>query len=669
MNFYRIKTRTKKKDFYDNAISAKDCRQYTDLLYHNLNENVILVMDDISNGSCTLVAAVKPDMTNGFTVEVLIKEFNAISGLDLVIKESEEISLASLKRYLKRAERNEYIESYNKLISEFDLDFNCMYKEHIAQSISPVKIQELSQELLYDNSLMPEIDRIYTVKNETGKLHHPVHYIVRCDNDDDYSEIVESLISSLYNNNRLYSKRYSELSISGYVPKERLDMYHLYSIQKGCTVVLKLDTDRYSDVSFSSNTLCEYIEKISRIINKFSRDVLTILVLPTICEKETEAIYNNTNTLFIEIYPENVNGERAKQYLSRKARRAEIKPTEALFDGIDSEKAYNSSELSEHFEKWYSDYIRNEIYPQYSQIKTKAPEDNNKRFGKALKELNAMIGLSDAKKIIHNALDYYKVQKMYQQFGKRTESPSMHMVFTGNPGTAKTTVARLFAQILKDNDVIKNGRLIEVGRADLVGKYVGHTAPLVRNAFESAQGGVLFIDEAYSLLEDKEGMFGDEAINTIVQEMENKRNETIVIFAGYPKEMEAFLDRNPGLRSRIAFHVRFEDYSAQELVDITRLMAKRKENVLSYESEIKLYSIFDAASGTYNFGNGRYARTILEKAEMNRASRLAKLSCEEITRNMLEEFIPEDFEIELQPKANRNTIGFNYDKESIKWQK
>jgi SpoVK/Ycf46/Vps4 family AAA+-type ATPase len=133
------------------------------------------------------------------------------------------------------------------------------------------------------------------------------------------------------------------------------------------------------------------------------------------------------------------------------------------------------------------------------------------------------------------------------------------MIFTGNPGTAKTTVARLVAQILKENGILSNGNLYEVGRSNLVGKYVGHTAPLVRDAFNLAQGSVLFIDEAYSLVDDSPGSFGDEAINTIVQEMENRRDDMVVIFAGYPKPMEEFLNRNEGLRSRIAFHVAFDD--------------------------------------------------------------------------------------------------------------
>ena len=166
-----------------------------------------------------------------------------------------------------------------------------------------------------------------------------------------------------------------------------------------------------------------------------------------------------------------------------------------------------------------------------------------------------MIGLTKAKAVIAQALDYYKAQKLFREKGISLERPAMHMVFTGNPGTAKTTVARLFAQIMKENGLLPVGDLIEVGRADLVGKYVGWTAPTVKAKFAAAKGSVLFIDEAYSLVDDKDGLFGDEAINTIVQEMENHRDDIVVIFAGYPDKMEQFLQKNPGLRSRIAFHM------------------------------------------------------------------------------------------------------------------
>ena len=658
MIFYKIITRKTKNENVEQNIEKQKYREATETLYENLDENAFIAVTDISEFACTLVAAIKPEMTHKHTAALLVEEFNKVTEGNLTIKNHVEISLNQFKRSLHRAECEEYIDDEGKIISDLRIECDCRYKELIAKDISRKEIGELSQELLYDKSMNSEINRIYQVKNESEKLHHPVHYIIRSDNEDDYYEMIDCLISALYENNRVFSKRYVELEVHEHMDRYRQDLIGLYSVQRGGTVVLKLVQSRGVESTYETDKLCEHIERIASVINKFNEYVLTVFVLPQVCAKATEAIYKNTEPVFVEIAPENASGERAREYLNYKAQKAEVSVTDTLYIGIDDEKALSNSELSEHFTNWYSNYVRTEMYPQYAEAKKQIPAEDNKRFGKALKDLDEMIGLTNAKKIIYHALDYYKVQKMYKQLGKRTEALSMHMVFTGNPGTAKTTVARLFAQILKDNDVITNGRLVEVGRADLIGKYVGHTAPLVRQAFEKAAGGVLFIDEAYSLLDDKGGMYGDEAINTIVQEMENRRNETIVIFAGYPNEMEAFLSRNPGLKSRIAFHVPFDDYSPEELVEITTLMAKNKGNVIDESAFEKIRGIYNDAVKISDFGNGRYARNIIEKAELKRASRLAKLSFDEVTKDMLETFIPEDFEADKKPVREEKRIGF-----------
>ena len=234
-------------------------------------------------------------------------------------------------------------------------------------------------------------------------------------------------------------------------------------------------------------------------------------------------------------------------------------------------------ELRTMFGEWYNNKMKTSIYPQYKNIAVCHKEAKKKvARGNAYDELNQMIGLAEAKSTIEKALNYYKIQRIYKDKGIKQDHPAMHMVFTGNPGTAKTTVARLFARIMKENGLLSKGHLVEVGRSDLVGKYVGWTASIVKDKFKSAMGGVLFIDEAYSLVDDRGGSFGDEAINTIVQEMENRREDLVVIFAGYPKEMERFLEKNPGLRSRIAFHVPFADYSVEELCQIAKHIGKSK---------------------------------------------------------------------------------------------
>ena len=244
--------------------------------------------------------------------------------------------------------------------------------------------------------------------------------------------------------------------------------------------------------------------------------------------------------------------------------------------------------------------------------------------GTARKELEDMIGLSSAKAIIRKAIAAGKMNKARLEKGLAKRVPSMHMVFTGNPGTAKTTVARLFAEIMRDEKILASGNFVEVGRADLVAGFVGPTAPLVKRRFQEARGGVLFIDEAYSLCDSVSGSFGDEAINTIVQEMENHREDVVVIFAGYPAPMEAFLNKNPGMRSRIAFQVPFDDYSVEELCAITELMARNKQQHLTPEAMAKCRALYERVCGEGDFGNGRFVRKIMEEAEMNLSMRLVE---------------------------------------------
>lgn len=279
--------------------------------------------------------------------------------------------------------------------------------------------------------------------------------------------------------------------------------------------------------------------------------------------------------------------------------------------------------------------------------------------GTAKKELEEMIGLSSAKAIISKAISNYKLNKLCMERGILRNKSSLHMVFTGNPGTAKTTVARLFAEIMKDEKVLSTGNFIETGRADLVGDHVGATAKLVKKKFKEAQGGVLFIDEAYSLCDGYKGGYGDEAINTLVQEMENHRDDVIVIFAGYPKPMKEFLDRNPGMLSRIAFQVEFEDYSMDELCEITKLMLSQKKMNITETAMEKLRAIYEVVREENDYGNGRFVRKMLEEAEMNLAERILQIGDAEITNEMITTIEETDIPThDFTKKEEKRTIGF-----------
>lgn len=284
---------------------------------------------------------------------------------------------------------------------------------------------------------------------------------------------------------------------------------------------------------------------------------------------------------------------------------------------------------------------------------------NERIVGTARKELEEMIGLSSVKEVIQKAVAHYKLKKICMDKGIPKEKASLHMVFTGNPGTAKTTVARLFAEIMKDEKVLSTGNFVEAGRAELVGDHVGATAPLVKRKFKEAQGGVLFIDEAYSLCDSYENGFGDEAINTLVQEMENHRDDVIVIFAGYPDQMQHFLDRNPGMLSRIAFRVNFEDYSIDELMDITKLMLSKKQMTITDAAMEKLRKNYENAKESSDYGNGRFVRKMLEEAEMNLAERVSRIVEAEITVPLLTTIEEGDIsETESKKNDTKKVIGF-----------
>ena len=239
-------------------------------------------------------------------------------------------------------------------------------------------------------------------------------------------------------------------------------------------------------------------------------------------------------------------------------------------------------------------------------------------------EINELVGLAPVKEYVFGLADNLQVQQRRAAAGLKTASLSMHMIFTGNPGTGKTTIARLVAKYLKAIGALKGGQLVEVTRADLVGRYTGHTAPLTNSVIESALGGVLFIDEAYSLYRGEQDSFGLEAIDTLVKGMEDHRDELVVILAGYTKEMEIFLTANSGLASRFPNKIEFPDYTAEELLQITHVQARNKGYRLAESCTQPLlgyYARWQAADAR-TAGNGRLARNTLEKAIFHQSRRL-----------------------------------------------
>ena len=258
-------------------------------------------------------------------------------------------------------------------------------------------------------------------------------------------------------------------------------------------------------------------------------------------------------------------------------------------------------------------------------------------------EINELVGLAPVKEYVFGLADNLQVQQRRAAAGLKTASLSMHMIFTGNPGTGKTTIARLVAKYLKAIGALKGGQLVEVTRADLVGRYTGHTAPLTNSVIESALGGVLFIDEAYSLYRGEQDSFGLEAIDTLVKGMEDHRDELVVILAGYTREMETFLTANSGLASRFPNKIEFPDYTADELLQITHVLAKSKGYTLaeSCNEPLRSYYARRQTADARTAGNGRLARNTLEKAIFHQSRRLVAEPAA-----ALDVLLPSDLELE-----------------------
>ncbi len=240
-------------------------------------------------------------------------------------------------------------------------------------------------------------------------------------------------------------------------------------------------------------------------------------------------------------------------------------------------------------------------------------------------ELGALVGMEEMKRMIKEIYAWIYVNKKREIIGLRAEKQALHMMFKGNPGTGKTTVARLIGKLFLKMNVLSKGHLIEAERADLVGEYIGHTAQKTRDLIKKSIGGILFIDEAYSLGRGGEKDFGKEAIDTLVKHMEDKQHEFILILAGYSREMDYFLSLNPGLHSRFPLVIDFPDYSIDQLMEITGLMLKDREYVLSHEAEKKLRNHLVFVKSTLSptgFSNGRYVRNIIEKSIRSQSMRL-----------------------------------------------
>ena len=516
-------------------------------------------------------------------------------------------------------------------------------------------------------SIEEEKKRIFSPSAPKEFICHPVHYVIASDNEDLRIEMRRQLLSALYKANRLKSRRVSILSLnplqnvfSANYKESGTIANRLYNKGEGGTVIISgTKAEEENDDCFTPSDNGE-LEAIMFNANMHRDNVLTVIELDD-NEESLNEIKELSDKMDFVILKENlVYGQGAKEYLQLLAKKDGINNIESLLDKVVEGEGYHYSNLSSLYKTWKEERKKS-AFPAYSSFMSNLNIENaRKPKGNAYKELQGLIGLENAKRVIDEAIAYFKMESFMAKRNLKISSPSRHMVFYGAPGTAKTTVARLFAQIMKENGVLSKGELVEVGRKDLVGKYVGWTAMQVERVFKIAEGSVLFIDEAYSLVDGRDKLYGQEAINTIVQMMENMRENTIVIFAGYEKEMKEFINQNPGLRSRIPFHVHFPDYSDSELLEILKLVASKNNYSLTEGAECKARDIFKTASLSRDFGNGRFVRNLFEKATMKKALRLSSSLDDFISDTELLTLREEDFEMPEEYSNERKTrvIGF-----------
>ena len=646
---------------------ARQKQKATENFNDRLNGKAFFCLCDYADGKAK-GAVISVDTE---TAKKYIPDFVSDIGVKTHDTEITEITLRELTELLDAAAENDYLDDESAVFDRFGLYdiYGNIHRfpdlgEKLIENKSKKEIFESIRRTLYAKSLLPEAERIYAGKSMGGMYGHPCQYmLLRGDSENLCDEVCDLLLSALYRHGRLRARRYLYTDID---PTDRIMpryMEKLYrSCSGGCVIIRYRPSDDIEETSFASVNR-EMVEMICQNIKKFRNDTLTLLCIPRDCTRARALFYEYLDGIcLVECREEFASSGLAAEYLRGLCRGSGACADKKLYAMLDADKSYRTDELKTIFDRWYDSKLRTAVFPQYKDMsKAETCTVRERNDTAAYEKLSGLVGLGEAKKSISKARDYFVAQRIFRDKGFKTDRPALSMIFTGNPGSAKTTVARLVAEIFRDCGILSRGNLIECGRGDLVGKYVGWTAQQVQRKFKEARGSVLFIDEAYSLVDDRNGSFGDEAINTIVQEMENHRDDVLVIFAGYPDKMEEFMNKNPGLRSRIAFHVHFDDYNADELCDISAVIAKQKGLNISANAMEKLHTIYEKICTQADFGNGRAARNIIESAKMSMASRLLMCDPDSLDEKNITTILPEDIcEPVLSSEAEkpRRKIGF-----------
>ncbi|MBR4905099.1 MAG: AAA family ATPase [Selenomonadaceae bacterium] len=585
------------------------------------------------------------------------------------VEDLEEITANKFAKIFDRANRSDNFNfDYYQVNQDLGLDSleNRTFK--LSETICPEKrltfekATSKAEKLLADETFKEEFKRIYAKENAHHFYGQPVHYKIIAGNSNAALSLSNLLVAALYTNKRLVSRRINLISNVSENCYDEVDFEKILENAAGGTVIIELSGERVNTGQFA-HAYEEVVNFIAETVKRFQRNTLCIFVeladKPGFAPQLTARLQDDLH--IIELHEGAGNRDTALSYLKKLMTddASALYTDEELLEAMGDKLTFSASDIYTIREKLFNNSLKNKTYPAYREIDRLSITSEDKS-NDAYTDFQDMIGLVEQKALIEQIIAAHRVQKMRLDMNLDKQKAALHMCFTGTPGTAKTTVARLIAQILARDGVLKTGRFVECGRADLVAKYVGWTAKAVRAKFREARGGVLFIDEAYSLSDGEHATFGEEAINTIVQEMENHRDNVIVIFAGYPDKMKYFLDHNEGLRSRIAFHIDFPDYTPDELTEIFKLMAKKRGYEISDEVAEHCRKIFKRVAKKKNFGNGRFVRNLLEQAWLKQAQRIIKEKEDgTVTKEDLISFKVEDFDVNVDKKyKHERKLGF-----------
>lgn len=500
--------------------------------------------------------------------------------------------------------------------------------------------------------IFKKIEEIYIDEKSKETLKKIVEYIRK------YNEKIENQFISfnicIYTNNKetfedILKILHVAVNFFGYMPKGDIGIVSMYDLQNADDVVKIYSSDNNviafeNFKGFSSKDLNDkekIMHKLNENLKEKEKHILTVLHAKS--KDELNQIFLESSELKNEFDTFEIIG-----------RTPEIQEAYQEILG----KLNNNNEVQEEMQVKLLDYISSTLpktelsYPEYRDdliqkisFNKQIPEyEHDKSIEEIFEELDSLVGLQKVKTMLRELVDLIELKEKSKDI-LDIKSVNLHMVFLGNPGTGKTTVARIVSKILYHLKYIKQDKLLEVTSKDLVAEYVGQTAVKTMNVIQKALGGVLFIDEAYSLASGHgEGnSFNEEAVATLIQAMENNRDNLVVIFAGYTKEMQDFLNLNSGIVSRIGYTVEFEDYTVEELWQIFKQMMTKSGFVISKDAEEKVKTIIEENKSTKNFGNARFVRNVYEKTIIKHASNTkTKKSKKALTTIQLEDISVEN---------------------------